>query len=285
MSTLVVAALQAPTLLNIWARSPKWRLEVAELGDHAELEETNLLRVPKYTSGTPEIVLVCAPSHVDSARQHWPRAKIVWVIHNARREIYPDWCRTICSGSVALARSIAATHSQGLDHEISVIVPAYTPNPRFSWRADTLWTMISRPKTRHEDHTRLLSVIQERLNLTVYGQDQPAGFLDDVAREYLIKNSSAYVSPLPAWSGFGLAEHEMLAAGVPLVGPLWGDLSDEMPREYASLGGGPEAWTLWATELAEREDRRLSALGPAFVAEHRTEEKMNRGIEGLLDTL
>jgi hypothetical protein len=286
---LVVAALQSPTLLNIWAESDCWKLEVAPLGD-CDLAEARLLKAPRYEQGEPRAVLVCSPEHIERARGRWPGIKIVWVHHNARTDLFPIECQERADHRIVLAESIAlAQKTWNAEPPVSVIVPHYLPVRRFRWRPNTLWTMMSRPRTRHEEHLSMMAEMIRRLGtaLTVYGEDQPASFLGVRGKRELVEGSSAYVSSLPPWSGFGLAEHEMFAAGVPVIGPRWADIVSEMPDEYTTLCAGSEANVLAAKLLAGCQHcaEHFGEMGLEFVSQFRTRQRMDEGIEQFLEAL
>jgi hypothetical protein len=317
---VVVAALQAPTLLNLWARSTRWHLRV--FGGPDDLAEAALLDVPAYTIGDPVAVLVCHAPQLAQAAKLWPKAKLVWVAHN---------CQNVSDdprihGHVALNTVIsrrAQEHAEALGHPASswfVITPAYMPIRRHRWKRDVLWTMQSRPDSpSHPDPnraadqrildqclarcaptevayalgdptlgTRERAFCSPRSELasrhTLYGQDQPAGFLDRAGQDRLIAACSGYLSCLRPSAGFGLAQHEMLAAGVPLIANTWAGVADD----GGSLGGVRDS----LDEVAQLADlictdslaaSRIGEAGLDFISAKRNQEQMDRGIEAFLN--
>jgi hypothetical protein len=296
---LVVAALQAPTLLNIWARSEKWRLVAAPLGDHEGLAEAELLApdLRQPISGKPDVVLVCSPAQLKRAREMWPDAKHVWVLHNSTPGYLPSAEREQIAAAVALTDQVKTRHELawkaqgGSIPRVQLIIPYFEPMSRWGWARHRLWSMVSRPETRHPEH---LFGIQEVLSHyalherhTLYGQGQPGGFLDPRAKQAVIAACSAYISHMPEWAGFGLAEHEMLAAGVPVIGRRWADLRTDLSEEYTGLTDSVVEQASVAAYLSESIrscwlGKGLSLLGLQFIADRRTRRQMDEGIEAFL---
>lgn len=280
---LVVWALQAPTLLNLLARSDQWRLEVSDLGDASGLDECRLLTAPAHQGGEPAAVVVCTPAQLDRARRTFPRARIVWALHNGRRQLLPpsqNVHETLCfSHHVAALQRRDGVKSH-------VIVPAYAARQQFRWSPDKLFVMTNRPNTRTGERERLLDLVEEASGkqATRYGQGQRAGFLRD--RSAVYADCSGYLSALPDWAGFGLAEHECFAAGVPVVGNRrWGDMEEELPS-YGALALTVGEQGACARRVAEDPEfaAELSADGLAFIERCRTAARMDEGIERLLGT-
>lgn len=283
MKPLVVWALQAPTLLNLLARSAAWRLTVADLGDASMLKEAELLRAERYRSGDPAVVFVCTPDHLAAARQRFPRSRHVWVLHNGRRQLLPptaDVAETLC-----LSHHVARLQQRdGITGH--VVVPAYEPSLGFRWTPNKLFVMMSRPSSRTGEREHLLNMVERASGkrATRYGQDQAGGFLYDRAAVYA--DCSGYLSALPDWAGFGLAEHEALAAGVPVIGNRrWGDMEEELP-DYSGLQGSVSEQGRAAKRVAEDAEfaAQLSERGIEFISAHRTRARMDAGITSLLET-
>lgn len=290
---LVVAALQAPTLLNIWASSKPWDLRVADLGGSGDLEEAKLLRVERYDGGEPLAVMVCHPEQIAAARERWPKAKIVWVLHNARHTTddpaIDRW--------VALNTHIAMQAGSYADYDrCSVVTPAYHARPTWRWAPDELWTMQSRPSTpERPDPNRaadqaILDEVLARGNLRcchrMFGQGQPGGFLDESAKYRMMSRCSGYLSCLRPWAGFGLAQHEMLAAGVPLIANEWLGAADGDHVLYGVTRAHINVALNAAGVCRDRDwARTISDSGLAFIAKYRTRQIMDEGIERLLEAL
>jgi hypothetical protein len=286
----VVFYLQAPTLLNVYAQSARWRLEVLVLAStSAQLAESKLLSAPRFRGNKDSVehVFVCEPAHYAAAMREFRGAKLTWVVHNARTELVPLNVRP--EACLALSKSVEAAHAKRFGSEAShCIVPFYEPQPRWKHVPNKPWAMRNRPHTRHPDELEQLARVANVMDVPVYGQDQPPGFLSGAAKEALFRESSCYVSCLPKWAGFGLAEHECFSAGVPVVGPYWGDLEDEMPDRYVTLGGDVERQVGAVRDLTDGDTairpEHLSELGFDMLRKHRSRQRMDSGIEQFLDT-
>ena len=282
---LVLWAQQAPTLLNVLSRTSKWRVEVADFGDAGNLTESRLMDVPRYSGGRPEAVFVCTPDQIHRAWQSFPSAKVrvIWVCHNGKRDLIPADVEPHVTETLCFSRRVAALQRRSGVRE-HVIVPAYRARLQYRWEPNKLWAMLNRPKTRSGEHERdILEVAKASgIPMTVYGQDQEAGFLDDKAEVY--GGCSGYVSSLPEWAGFGLSEHECFAAGVPVIGNVrWGDMVEELPHYgglRSTLAHQVEAARRVSTDRAFAEE--LSERGLAFIERHRSQQRMDDGIEELL---
>ncbi|NIR30146.1 MAG: glycosyltransferase, partial [Gammaproteobacteria bacterium] len=243
MAPRVVWAMAAPTLANQLARSQQWQLEVADLGDAATLAEASLCKVRRFEHGRVHAVVVCTKKQYDAATALFRRAHIIWALHSGMEELLPP-------RDVAVAALLAFSHRVGALMQgrlgwrtrlpMHVVVPAYVPRPKWRYRTDAAWAMLNRPQTRPAasvGRLRRVAALADR-PVTLYGQDTPGGFLDAAHRDALLASCTTYVSPLPHYAGFGLSQHECLAAGTPLVGTRWGDMPLEMPDEYGLVACG-----------------------------------------------
>lgn len=288
MRPTVVFALQSPTLLNALSRSRRWQLEVADLGDHPG-QEAELLEAPRYRGGPVDHVFACSPEHWRRAREEFPRAKLWWLIHNGQPHLIPRDIEP--ERAVALSRRVAAMQGRVRPElPIHLVVPSYEPRRVWQWGRGC-WTMISRPATRHPEHLRCVQRVRQiaQVEHVLCGEGQPGGFLYPDGRERKQRSCAAYLSALPKWSGFGLAEHECLAAGVPIVGSRWGDMPEEMPDDYAGLDDAPEVQALVLRDLCDpvrgpELGEELSQVGLDFIAAHRKLERMEVGIQGVLES-
>jgi hypothetical protein len=284
----VIAALQAPTLLNEWAKSSAWRLEVAKLGDHGGLAEANLLTAPMWDDDPAGIAAVLVSSHLqlENARSRFPNARKIWILHTGRAPAPPF---PLIDGVIALSRRVIdlqRTRSSLLMTKPTwIIPPAYEASAIYRWHPDRAWTMNSRPSTRSPEPTALLDLTialarQRGVEVTTYGQGTAAGFLDDEARLALQRASSCYVSPMPPWSGFGLAQHECFAAGTPVAGLIWGDLREEMPVPYDALCDDLDSLADRIKRLATDKGyaNAISAAGLEYIRTCRTAARMNEAI-------
>jgi hypothetical protein len=281
----VVFAIQAPTLLNRLALSKHWTLEVADLGDSA-LAERARLTVPRYESGEVHAVFVATPDHLLRARERWPQSKHVWCAHNGRADIVAE----IGLGLPILTfsrRTAALQQAAQPRVKVAAIRPCYTPNPIWSWERDKFWYMLSRPETRRNELPAANRYVLERsgVRCVAYGENQPGGFLTDPSE--LMRSCSGYLSSLQYSSGFGLAQHECFAAGVPLVCSRWGDSVEEISPDYSSLHDDLDAQAAALTRLATDEAfaKAMSELGLQYIAERRTQSVMDLEVEQALATL
>lgn len=285
MPPRVVFALQAPTLLNILAQSTRWRLEVADLGDTA-IAEKALLTAPAYSSGDADVVVVATPTQFNQARARFPRSLIWWAIHNGRPEmVTADAARCPILVFSNKVMELQLWHRPEL--RVRAVRPCYSPAPVWKWRPGCAWMLLNRPATR--EHTRLSNdaIVEAWARVTIarYGEGQPHGFLKD--KSALLASSSCYVSSLPFWAGFGLAQHECFAAGVPLVCSRWGDAPLEM-QGYPGLSDSLYVQARVLSQLArdgERLGRELSEVGLSYIAERRTAAIMDQEIAEALEVL
>lgn len=286
MKSRAVFALQSPTLLNILAKSDAWQMEVAFLGDHPG-READLLEVPYYQSGRVDHVFVCSPEHWRRAQKEFPAAKLWWLIHNGLPDIIPEDIEP--ERAVALSYRVRwAQRAVRPELPIGVIVPAYEPKPVWGWGMQS-WTMISRPKTRHPDHLQRVGRVRDLSGVphVLYGEDEPGGFLHPEDQVKLKGACSSYLSALPEWSGFGLAEHECFASGVPVVGSRWGDQDWEMPTEYFALADSLEEQANALSVLCNcrKEGKLLSEMGLDFISDKRNLRQMSQRIRRVLETI
>jgi len=289
-ATPVVAAVQSPTLLNILAASSSWSLAAYPLGDHGGIAETAAMRLPIWSEGDrlPEVVLVCSPAHLFNARAKWPRARIAWVVHNGReRWLLPAEHESSVAGAICFSERLRWLCQAGRRPTFHFISPAYEAQGDWTWSENRLWTLRSRPSTRTDDRENLIAAITQESAHSFYGQDQPTGFADAETARALRGRCSAYVSALDRSAGFGLAEHEALAAGVPIIGGWWGDMEEEMPDGYWGLQHNPRKMHEAARRVASDESaaKELSALGLGYIAKHRSRARMNETIAAFLRKL
>jgi len=288
-SISVVAAVQSPTLLNILGRSQEWSFRAMPLGDHEGLQEVSMLTVPTWDphrDRMPEIVLVCSPEHYQRASRFWPDAKLLWVIHNGyERHILPTEYEGRIAGAVCFSHMVRWLASVDRDKiPFHFISPAYEADPVWSWAPSKLWSLRSRPSTRNDDRNTIIPAITRGLSHTAYGQDQPAGFATGAKKAELLSSCSGFLSALPRSAGFGLAEHEAFAAGVPVVGGWWGDVREEMSPEYWALSDDLRHMAEASRRLCERPDgaQELSQMGLDYVRKYRSAARMDETIRDLV---
>lgn len=277
----VVVALQSPTLFNQLAISNEWNLWMEPIGNHEKLMEATLPRIPPLgrMDPIPDAVFVCAPSHIEMARRRWPHAKIVWVFHNGFQPLLPDKCNHEIDGAIAFSHRVCRAQSAYHGIKVRYISVAYEPSPRWKWNPDAFWSMRNRPSTRTEDVPMVVSLSMRDQSFTCYGQDQPGGFVDNMRREELVRSCTAYVSCLPRLAGFGLAEHEAMAAGVPVLATPWGDMEEEAPF-YPSMARTLEELPRIASDLNINPSmaQYTSTMGLNYIGSCRTVASMDKSI-------
>jgi len=274
----VVAALQAPTLLNNWARSKKWDLQVAEIAYHEGLSEASLLSAPKWDGVSSDImaVLVTTPAQLESAASVFPSAKRIWIAHNGQGHLIPRPLLDQIDGIVTLSRKVLDLQRTQIPELLGkpawIIPPSYVPTHEFGWSPNAAWSMKSRPRTRDKYELAFFAQCQERasklgIQIKLFGQDAPGGFLDESTRAALYEICSCYVSALPPWAGFGLAEHECMAAGVPVVGLYWGDVREMYGQKYPALVDDLDSLAEVIEKLCDDREfaRRVSEAGHDYI--------------------
>jgi len=287
----ILWALQSPTLLNVYARGAGWNVSYTRMfGDCDGLaEETLLDGVREYAGGAVDCIVVCTQRQYDRARALFPGSRILWALHDGDPRIMPD-VRDV-SNFLTLSERVAAMHAGRFTAErrtfrMHVVRPFYEARTKWQWKPNCAWTMLSRPNTRNpewqQNVERVISLSE--VPTTIYGQDQPGGFLDRDARAALTHSCTAYVSALSYHAGFGLAEHEAMADGCPIVGTRWGDMPLEMSASYG-LDNELEGV---AQQLRKINSNRtfaesLSSLGLEFIRRHRTRERMEDDIRRLTE--
>lgn len=285
----VVAAIQSPTLLNILGRSDEWHFRAYPLGDHEGLQETSMLTVPMWNheiDPMPQAVLICSPEHHRRASRVWPQAKLLWVMHNGyQRHLLPREFEDEVAGAVCFSDMVAWIQSAGREKiQFHFLSPAYEPEPVWKWAPNNLWSLRSRPNTRGDDREGIIPAITRGAAHTFYGQDQPAGFATEAKKAQLLSSCSGFLSALHRGAGFGLAEHEAFAAGVPVVGGWWGDLREELSAAYWALSDDLRRAAQAARRLCETPDGadELSRLGLDYIRTYRSAARMNATIRDLI---
>lgn len=279
----VVFAMQSPTLLNVLATSSSWSLSVAELGDADDLAERRWSAVPVYRGARDDVALVfvCTELQWFRARSMFPAAHIVFVIHNGAPHMTP---RHVGLSVLVFSRRVAALHLQrNPSLRVGVVTPSYRPDPTWERWAPRAWALMNRPGPGRSEHLDALLALGEGHDAEFYGQGWERGLLEGKARAELDRACAAYLTPLPPWAGFGLAQHECLARGIPLVGSRWGDMHEEMPQEYTSLSDDfAKQRSALATLMSPSEGpayaAELSDVGLDMIARTRTQEHMERSV-------
>lgn len=288
MSVNVVVAHQSPTLFNQLAKSTEWNLFMSPMGDHEGLAELELCRVPIWPEDSnqfPDLVLVCSPMQLSVARSRWPIVKRLWVLHNGmNRSLLPAELESNIDGAICFSNRVRWLQD-GRSVPLFYVSPAYEPDPIWKWRPGLLWSMISRPLTRDDDRELVIPAVTRRAGgCEIFGQERPSGFIGEARKRELLSSCSAYVSCLTRSAGFGLAEHEAMAAGCPIIGGWWGDMPEELGLRYWGLQDQLSDMANAAYRVTQQDFRaeQLSDLGLKYIAEHRTLWRMDETIRALL---
>ena len=224
MPFTAVWAHQSPTLLNLFRASPEWDLRVADLGDCSFQEKdllTCLVEQPDQIAH-PDAVFVCAPGHFCRARKAWPKAKLVWVFHQGYPNREPQEAKECCA-AVCFHPAIAAMLET---FSVRVLTPHFPVSHQWKFGPTDAYMMMSRPRSRPmmqiAANKELLQAVETATGKRAwwYGEQAPDGFRADPSTLYA--EHACYLSRLPWRSGIGLAEHEAMAAGMPMVGAAWG---------------------------------------------------------------
>jgi len=247
MPARILAANQSPTLLNNLAQvSDLWTIQVKHTEAHDTLSETSLGLCEEWDGDQPDQFWACAGHHVHWARTVLPGVEIVYFLHNGRRddgEAAKEHFRGLRVVCMSQSNALTAATVGGA-RSVHFLSPAYEDNPVWAWLPGIAWSTMSRPSTRDPRSLDIMRKVTESCSAVrsyhvVYGQDQPAGFLCGAKKRAFLQGSSCYASFVRDDSGFGLAEHEAMAAGVPVIAQAWGDLPAEYPG-HPGLCGSPE---------------------------------------------
>ena len=154
--------------------------------------------------------------------------------------------------------------------------------------------MQNRPTTRRHLAVQMRTATLERAAAEAgaaierFGQGQPSGFLTPERRDTWYGGSLGYVSSLPTNAGFGLAEHEALASGCPLLAMAWGDTPVTLAG-YPGLCFDGERLAARLREasarLAEPHDKDSIVAGFDLLLTHYTRSIMDDGIHAMIAAL
>ena len=284
----VLFAHQAPTLIDNFAACKLWRVRVVDLGD-SDFEETKLLAAqPCASVAGAAWVFVCSPMQLDNAQRLHANygTKVCWLMHNGkpnsniRRTITRRNTHRIACMSTRNAEQVRAWF--GTDIPVYVLRPSYEPAPRWEWAGDTSWTIKSRPWLRDRtalDHVHQVIRRAGAFDHRWYGQGQPNGFIMPGEKSKLMQRCSCYVSCLPDWAGFGLTEHECMAAGVPVVGSRWGDTAG---RTMDALLSDDVETQIQCLKLSRQRDMMVSEAQYDYLRDMCSPERQRRSIERFL---
>ena len=276
-------------------------MSVADFGDSEDLAEMSQLEAPLWDGieSNVELVFVCSPLHVVRARKFLPKARIALVSHQGfgHKVPYSEDAAVLVTFSTAVQQFIQSDATRLLHlRDISryaVLTPHFRVTPNWRWRSNVIWTMKSRPDTREPLALAMLNSIQamSKLSIRVFGQLQSDGLLDRMGKEKLRSESSCYLSALHPRAGFGLSEHEAMAAGCPVIGTLWGDLqlSHRLGltgpwsgfREYGDLYNLIDLLSIVATTPDRA--RQISEEQQEYVSSAFSVRRMDASITELLD--
>ena len=236
---IVLFALQSPPLLQLLKTSPFWDLRTELMGDHEGLAESAILAtdpIPGLQGDIPDVVVVCSPAQLLRAKEMvlgWgKKTPIVWATHNGHEpELLDGWegpMLAFSCNNLSTFALVPREHAYVIRPHVPIVREFKGIGGRRLSPAPFL-NLRSRPDTRTGFAARsrralLADALTEAgVETSCYGQGQPLGYLGWLDREGWFLDAAAYVSALPNNAGFGLAEHEALAHGCPLVVLGWGD--------------------------------------------------------------
>lgn len=301
---IVLFALQSPPLLQLLRACEAWDLRMEPLGDHEGLAESAILRdspLPGLGTDVPDIVVVCSPAQLRRAKElvfGWgKKIPIVWAAHNGYETELTDGYEgpllTFSSANMATFALFPREHTYVIRPHVPIVREHKTigspPLPAF--------TMQNRPHTRQNVAAKMRSALLasaiEEAGVTVdaYGQGQPKGFLDAAGKNIRWQYAAAYVSALPTTAGFGLAEHEALAHGCPLVTMAWSDAHITLADYPGMCTSQKELVELLRLVNHENEGHRrdtrtiFGELGRAALDTHYTPTIMRHGVERFVNGL
>lgn len=297
---IVLFAHQSPPLLQLLRKSTVWDLRSEPMGDHHGLAESVYAEgLPGLVGDRPDVVVVASPAQRQCAERmakEWGNPPIVWAAHNGYEPtVTAGWLGPVLCFSAANATTFATEERD----RVWVIRPAVEPQPEAVGRYEhpsPLFTMENRPQTRtapaKKCRARLAEKLQERrISWRTYGQDQRWGFMGECERSARFATSRGYVSLLPRNAGFGLAEHEALAAGCPLYALPWGDTPVTLAG-YPGLSSSPERLERALREatgdtarLWRSRRRRFAEAGHDALRTHYSAPIRDAGIAAFLDGL
>lgn len=294
VKTRVVWAIQSPTLLNRLAKG-SWVLEAADFGD-ASFSERQQLAVPTWDGRADGVAacFVCSPDHVRNARERLPGVPIMRVAHQGYHQKLPACDESV--GTLCFAEAIRDFVGEAVVNKpVWVIRPAFEVKPVWQWGGRFVWSMMSRPKTRERIAMAGFESVAAiaKTQLRMFGEDQPEGALSGEARDRLMLDCSAYLTALEPRTGFGLAEHEAMSMGCPVIGNRWCDMAwlkargEKVPslgfRDYGDIYTIAEIVDRVARDMSFAEE--ISEEETEYVACRYTSQQMNLGIEAFLDTV
>ena len=295
MIARIVAAMQSPTLLNNLAQiRDVWSIEVVDLTDERDaFKESSLLELSRYdgTAGSVDMFWGCDEKHMRWANENLPGVPQAFFAHSGLPEYVGPSAngRLVVGMLLANLRMVATNFQPDSLHRLS---PAYEAKPRWTWCPQKAWTMMSRPEARSAktlaSFQRVIVLAEEKYSPSpwwhlLYGQGQSRGFIGPEERERHLSRCSCYLSFQQPYGGFGLAEHEAMAAGTPVCAIRWGDMADEAPNHPGIRETEREVAAAAVRCLSDEGfAREVSEAGLEYIRKWRTRERLVLSARGLL---
>jgi hypothetical protein len=284
MPPTILFALQAPTLLNNFAQIPEvWDVRYVKTGP-VDFAEESLLEVPEWDGALLSLFVGCDASHEAWAARHLLDVPSYTMIHTSDPNGMGG--RQFGKHMIGMQRhglNIAEWHWKPKStHYLSI---AYEAKPSWTWAPYRPWSVMSRPQHRRPGTQARMAFLRDKLPyLSLYGQDQPDGFLVGAARAEVLANSSCYVSMVGPEAGVGLMEHEAMAAGVPVVARAWGDLLDNMP-DYPGIARDDSELLALALQCSVNRGfaEHVAEAGLRYTKLFRTRESLVQSATSLLE--
>lgn len=283
MTPQILFALQSPTLLNNLAQiRDVWDLRWVQV-ENVDFQEKELIDVPEWDGEVPVAFVGCSPDHERWAHRNLRGVPYISMIHSCdKRYTNGDPSNKVClcltdRGRRMISSNFAVRYSH-------VIRPHYRAELAWEWRSGDPWGVMSRPANRKGETLARSNFLGRSLPaLKMYGQGQPGGFISGQSKVERMAMSSCFVSMVDHTSGFGLMEHEVMAAGVPLVARVWGDMAEEAP-EHPGLASSDEDIVRLARRCCTDRGfaKEVSAAGLDYIRRCRTLDRLRGSATELL---
>ena len=291
MPPVVVIGYQSPGLVCRLRLSNSWNLQAHPLGEPL-CDSWPDWAAPEFRgdAASVEMVLVGSARQLLEARRIFPRARIVQLAHQGHLHRLPVWYEATNILTFSFGNRLQLLRHMEFSN-IFVVRPFFEPASIWKWQKNEVWTMMSNPELRkpldNAGPNQILAMAAGNgIRHTWYGAGRPVGTLDEIGKRRVMSSCAAYLTVLRPKSGVGLAEHECMAAGVPVVGAAFADALDaaqDLPL-----------WDYWDFDYIVEDllraahhkswAQRFSEMGLEYISSHCNLSAMDESIQLLLDT-